>query len=360
MPTVEVNIPQASYSVQIEPGLLARAGETIIRLCPSRKICVASDDQVAPIYLKTLCESFQREGVEAICHVFSAGEKHKTLASISSAYDTFLTAKIDRRTPVIALGGGVVGDMAGFVAATLLRGMPFVQIPTTLLAMVDASVGGKTGVDHAVGKNLIGAFHQPRAVLIDPSVLSTLPARELRSGLAECIKHDIIRDAQAFATLRQRLPSILSLDRALLTELITHNVAIKAAVVAADPFENGDRAHLNFGHTFGHAIESVSQFSYAHGQAVSLGMVAASRLACDMGMIDTQSLAAIIDTLSAAELPTGKLQLDAGAIMDAMMFDKKTMSGRLGLILPARIGHVVRCEDVNATQVRRAIESLRD
>src|SRR5207249_2773006 len=180
---------------------------------------------------------------------------------------------------IIAFGGGVVGDLAGFVAATILRGVPFIQMPTTLLAMVDASVGGKTGIDHAIGKNLIGAFHQPRAVLIDPNVLRTLPPRELRSGLAECVKHDIIRDGDHFATLEASMAKALALDIDYLTNLVAHNVAIKARVVAADPFEKGERAHLNFGHTFGHAIETVSNFSYAHGESGALGMIAASRLA---------------------------------------------------------------------------------
>jgi 3-dehydroquinate synthase len=168
------------------------------------------------------------------------------------------------------MGGGVVGDTVGFVAATILRGVPLVQIPTTLLAMVDASVGGKTGVNHSVGKNLIGAFHQPIVVLIDPTVLKTLPPRELRSGLAECIKHEIIRDAEGFAKLEQNIGRAIGLEMEYLTELIAHNVAIKARVVEADPFEMGERAHLNFGHTFGHAIETVSEYSYAHGECVAL------------------------------------------------------------------------------------------
>src|SRR5256714_7172508 len=184
------------------------------------------------------------------------------------------------------MGGGVIGDMAGFVAATVLRGVPFVQVPTTLLAMVDASVGGKTGVNHSTGKNLIGAFHQPIAVFIDPEVLRTLPERELRGGLAECIKHDIIRDSDGFARLEKNIARALSLDLDYLAELVAHNVAIKARVVEADPFEKGERAHLNFGHTFGHAIETVSHYSYSHGECVALGMVAAAKLAMDLGMID--------------------------------------------------------------------------
>src|SRR5207248_4211535 len=192
--------------------------------------------------------SLAKAGFEATTATILAGEDHKTLSDLLPVYDALLRARTERTTPVLALGGGVIGDMAGFVAATVLRGVPFVQIPTSLLAMVDASVGGKTGVNHAVGKNLIGAFHQPIAVLIDPKVLQTLPERELRGGLAECIKHDIIRDAEGFAELEHHIDSALTLDIDYLAGLIAHNVAIKARVVEADPFERGERAHLNFGH----------------------------------------------------------------------------------------------------------------
>src|SRR2546423_7177865 len=207
------------------------------------------------------------------------------------------------------MGGGVIGDMAGFVAATVLRGVPFVQVPTTLLAMVDASVGGKTGVNHSTGKNLIGAFHQPIAVFIDPEVLRTLPERELRGGLAECIKHDIIRDSDGFARLEKNIARALSLDLDYLAELVAHNVAIKARVVEADPFEKGERAHLNFGHTFGHAIETVSHYSYSHGECVALGMVAAAKLAMDLGMIDDAARRRIVAVIEAAGLPTCGMKL---------------------------------------------------
>src|SRR6185312_2497320 len=233
-------------------------------------------------------------GIEPVAASIPSGEDHKTLADLAPVYDTLLSARIERSTPILALGGGVIGDMTGFVAATILRGVPFVQIPTTLLAMVDASVGGKTGINHAVGKNLIGAFHQPIAVLIDPAVLKTLPPRELRGGLAECIKHDIIRDAEGFTKPEEQIGRALALDLKYLTELVAHNVAIKARVVEADPFEHGERAHLNFGHTFGHAIETISHYSYSHGECVALGMVAAARAALDLGMLDEQSRRRIV------------------------------------------------------------------
>ena len=359
MPTVSVDIPNAAYPIVIEPGIVDRVGMHLRNLKTARKACVVSDMNVAPRYLQRLIASLEAAGFETIPHIIMAGEGFKTFATVADIYNTFLPRRIDRHTPVIALGGGVVGDIAGFVAATILRGVPFVQVPTTLLAMVDASVGGKTGIDHAVGKNLIGAFHQPRAVLVDPEVLRTLPARELRSGLAECIKHDIIRDAQSFATLKDRLPLILSLDMSILGELIAHNVAIKAHVVAADPFERGERAHLNFGHTFGHAIETVSNFEYAHGEAIALGMAAASHLAVQLGMMDRSADEQIRQTIAAAGLPISGLKLDIETVAQSMHFDKKVASGKLRLILPDRIGHVVIREDVDPSKVKAALESLK-
>ncbi|HEX8322464.1 MAG TPA: 3-dehydroquinate synthase family protein, partial [Tepidisphaeraceae bacterium] len=242
--------------------------------------------------------------------------------------------------------------------ATLLRGVPFVQIPTTLLSMVDASVGGKTGVDHPAGKNLIGAFHQPLTVLIDPDALKTLPPRELRSGLAECIKHDVIRDALGFAELERDIDAILQLDAERLAKLIAHNVRIKAKVVTNDPFENGERAHLNFGHTFGHAIETISDYAYAHGEAIALGMIAACRTAVAMDLLSRAAADRVRKLLARAELPTGKMKLDPDAVYEAMYSDKKVKAGRLRFVLPDRIGHVVIRDDVPADVVRDAIKGL--
>ena len=286
------------------------------------------------------------------------GTPRKTVETVHRLYDQILQHRIDRHTPVIALGGGVVGDMTGFVAATVLRGVPFVQVPTTLLAMVDASVGGKTGVNHAVGKNLIGAFHQPLAVLIDPEVLRTLPPRELRAGLAECIKHEVIRDASGFERLERDVDRALALDMPFLTELIAHNVAIKARVVEADPFERGERAHLNFGHTFGHAIETVCHYEYLHGECVALGMVAATHAAVRLGMFDARDRQRVLDLIRRAGLPvTAKLPVDD--VLTSMLFDKKVRAGKVRFILPDRIGHVVIREDVPAEVVRESVESLR-
>jgi 3-dehydroquinate synthase len=359
VPNVSVHIPGgASYEIVVRPDLLASAGNVLRKLSGAPKAAIVTDTTVGPIHLKTLEMSLRKTEFEPITAVIPTGEDQKTVQTVQMIYDALLPKKLDRQTPILALGGGVIGDMTGFAAATILRGVPFVQIPTTLLSMVDASVGGKTGVNHSVGKNLIGAFHQPIAVLIDPATLKTLPPRELRSGLAECIKHEIIRDADGFARLEERIHHAITLDIDYLTHLIAHNVAIKARVVEADPFERGERAHLNFGHTFGHAIEHVSNYSYSHGESVALGMVAASFAAMKTGMIDEATHLRIVSLIARAGLPTGGMKLDIEAVLQAMFFDKKVKSGTLRLVLPDRIGHVVIRDDVPSAIVRAAIQSL--
>jgi 3-dehydroquinate synthase len=249
--------------------------------------------------------------------------------------------------------------MTGFAAATVLRGVPFVQIPTTLLAMVDASVGGKTGVNHAAGKNLIGSFHQPIAVFIDPQTVSTLPAALVSEGLAECIKHEIIRDSAGFDALEKNIRRALNLEMDYLTDLIAHNVAIKARVVEADPTERGERAHLNFGHTFGHAIEKVSHFEISHGSAVALGMCAATWVAQEMKLIDPASRQRIVELIQSANLPMSMPRsIGSADVFAAMAHDKKVEASRLRLVLPDRIGHAVIRDDVPEEVIRRGIESL--
>lgn len=357
--TVPVNLEGGRYDIVIRPGLLAEIGASLAQLSKSQKAAIVTDSLVGPLFVQLLIQSLKGAGIEPVVATIPAGETHKTFADVSAVYDEFLSHRMERTTPVVALGGGVIGDMAGFVAATILRGVPFVQVPTTLLAMVDASVGGKTGINHAAGKNLIGAFHQPIAVLIDPQTLRTLPAREMRGGLAECIKHDVIRDAGGFAELEQHIGRALSYDIDYLSMLVAHNVAIKARVVEADPFEKAERAHLNFGHTFGHAIEIVSHYGYSHGECVALGMVAASRMAADLGMLDESSRERIIRLIEKAGLPVGGMSLPAAEVARAMTTDKKVNRGRVRFILPDRIGHVVIRDDVPNDMVIRAIESLR-
>jgi 3-dehydroquinate synthase len=356
---VHAEVPGHPYDIVVQPGLIAHIGKHLRGLSKASKAAVITDAQVGPIYMPQLKRSLTQAGFETIEAELGIGEEHKTLADLLPIFDRLLGAGMERSTPVLALGGGVVGDMAGFVAASVLRGVPFVQVPTTLLSMVDASVGGKTGVNHAVGKNLIGAFHQPIAVLIDPEVLRTLPPRELRSGLAECIKHDIIRDAAGFAALEKNIHRALDLDVEYLADLVAHNVAIKARVVEADPFEKAERAHLNFGHTFGHAIETISHYSYAHGECVALGMVAAAHAAVALKMMPREDALRIIAVIQQAQLPVSGMTLNVDDVVSAMMFDKKVRAGKVRFVLPTGIGKVVIRDDVPVDLVLKAVESLR-
>jgi len=356
---VPVRLDRASYDIKIRRGLLSDVGKILATLSRAKKAAIVTDSNVGPRYAQTVAQTLRSAGFEPAVATIPAGEDHKTLADLEPVFTALLSHKIDRNVPVLALGGGVIGDMAGFVAASTLRGIPFVQIPTSLLAMVDASVGGKTGVNHALGKNLIGAFHQPIAVLIDPEVLQTLPDSEIEGGLAECIKHDIIRDAEGFDRLEKNIGRAISRDIDYLGELVAHNVAIKARVVEADPFEKGERAHLNFGHTFGHAIETVSHYSYSHGQCVALGMAAACRLAVDLGMIDETARRRVVSIIQAAKLPISGLKLPTRDVVDAMALDKKVASGKIRFILPDRIGHVVIRDDIPVELAAKAVESLR-
>ena len=356
---VTVHFPEGDYEVLNGPGLLGYIGGEFQRQGFYKKGAIVTDSEVGPLYAGRIADSLREFDFDVVVATVPAGEDHKTLHDLLPVYDRVLRHQIDRNSFVIGLGGGVITDMAGFVAATVLRGVALVQIPTTLLAMVDASVGGKTGVNHAVGKNLIGAFHQPSLVLIDPAVLVTLPERELRGGLAECIKHEVIRDAEGFARLEQNIGRALALDTDYLADLVAHNVAIKARVVEADPFERGERAHLNFGHTFGHAIENVSHYAYSHGESVALGMAAASHLAVSLDMLDDASRRRIIALIERAGLPVRGLTLDVGEVVEAMRFDKKVRSGKLRFVLPDRIGHVVIRDDVPVDAVTEAVEALR-
>jgi 3-dehydroquinate synthase len=357
--SVTVDVAGAQYDVTVAPGLLARVGTSLRKLSTASKGAVVTDSAVGTLHLGTVVTSLRDAGFEAVPATIPAGEAHKTLAELLPVYDAVLAARIERSTPVLALGGGVIGDMAGFVAATTLRGVPFVQVPTTLLAMADASVGGKTGVNTSAGKNLVGAFHQPIAVFIDPEVLRTLPPRELRGGLAECIKHDVIRDANHFAQLESSIGRALQLDVVYLTDLIAHNVAIKARVVAADPYERGERAHLNFGHTFGHAIEAVSRYEYSHGESVALGMVAASHVAMKLRMLGERDRDRIVAVIERAGLPTARMSLPIDRVVEAMFFDKKVASGKLRFVLPdGDIGRATIRDDVPAELVREAVQSL--
>ena len=361
--TIRVELGDRSYDVRIGPGLLDAAGATVAALQDAAAAVVISDETVAGLYGQRTVDSLAGAGLDAALIDFPAGEQHKTLRTAGAVLDRLFAVSpaIDRDTVIVAAGGGVTGDLGGFVAAVALRGLRWVQCPTSVLADVDASVGGKTGVDHEVGKNLIGAFHQPSAVLIDVDTLATLPEEQFRSGLAECVKHGVIRDASLLDFIEDRAAAILAGDVEILTELLARNVAVKAAVVATDEREADERAHLNFGHTIGHAIETAVGFGrILHGQAVALGMVAADRLAVDRGLIEAEAAEHVEGLLRRLELPVRWDGLDADQIWQIMQHDKKVRGGQVRMVLPVMLGQVAVFDDITPKAVREAIDTLKE
>jgi len=362
MKTVSISLPvpdAIEYDICIGAGLLADLGRRVHAVAPAPTAGLVTDTHVGPHYRAAAKASLEAAGYRVIAAVIPAGESHKTIHTAVDVLDQFLHAKVERATPIIALGGGVVGDLAGFVAATLLRGVPFVQVPTTLLAAVDASVGGKVGVDHTAGKNLIGAFHQPRLVLTDIATFRTLPERELRCGLAECVKHGIIRDRDLFAFIATNLGKIIAQDEGCMAELVARNVQIKADVVQEDPFEHGVRALLNLGHTFGHAIESVTDYGrYQHGEAVALGIIAAAHVAVCTQRLAEKEFEEITDLLDVIGLPTAFPGIDVEKVFAAMGTDKKVKGGKLRFILPTSIGDAQVVTDVPDALVKQSLEAL--
>lgn len=368
MKTVPVELADRSYPIWIEPGLLGKLGPLVRQAIGGSSAIVISDSNVAPRYAARAQGSLASADYPVHVATFPAGEVHKTLGTIGALFDQIFAAPTppDRQCVVIALGGGVVGDVAGFVAATLLRGVSFVQVPTTLLADVDSSVGGKTGVDHPAGKNLIGAFHQPRAVVIDPSTLATLDRAELIAGLAECVKHGVIRDADLVGWIESHAEALIDRhDAGLLAELIERNVRIKAAVVAADERESGERAHLNFGHTVGHAIEAACGFAgrytvgfLRHGECVALGMVAANHIAQRRGMLAAADAERIERLLIRLQLPVRRSGLDLDELLHVMRHDKKSRNGVPRFVLARGVGRVELCDDVTEDEIAAAVRHL--
>lgn len=363
---VPVNIPTAPYDVLIQNELLGTLSGVWKQSQVPFRVVVISDSIVAPIYASKVTSALMGIGVSHVVNYeIPAGEVHKTLHTVQGIYDFLLESNIDRKSWVLALGGGVVGDTAGFAASTYLRGLPFVQAPTTLLAMVDASVGGKVGVNLSGGKNLVGSFYQPHKVIIDPSVLMTLPDREYRAGLAECVKHAIlgIGDVGLFAWMEQNRESLKSRDPQALYDLLERNVSIKARVVAEDEREGGCRALLNLGHTFAHALESATHYStYLHGEAVGLGMLAAIELACRARLAGDELLERTREMLRYFELPVSA-ELSAGLsvelppvdeLVSLMMRDKKVQDSQLRLVIPRAIGDVVISSDFTDNALREA------
>jgi 3-dehydroquinate synthase len=341
--TVFVQLGNRSYAIKIAPGLLKQLGNECVRLNLGARCAIITDTNVGKKFARPAFESLVKAGFEPSLIVVPAGEKAKSLKSVQSCYDQLAAHRFERKSFIVALGGGVVGDLAGFVAATYLRGIPFVQVPTTVLAQVDSSVGGKTGVNLRAGKNLVGAFHQPRLVLCDLDALKTLPAREFRAGVAEVIKYGIIYNAKLFAQLERDLQNILKCETQPLLQIIARCCEIKAAVVGQDETENGLRAILNFGHTIGHAIENSSGYGkFLHGEAISIGQVAAAKLSQKILGLPECDFERIKNLFQRAGLP---IQINLNPVQRkklfaAMKLDKKVSGGEIKFVLAGKIGAV--------------------
>ncbi len=354
---IEVNINDGKYPILIKEGLLCDTGKLITEFVGKLEdAVVVTNPTVGGLYLAAVLESLTKAGISSRSVEVRDGERFKTLDTVKEIYDGFLTAGLDRKGLAIALGGGVVGDMTGFAAATYLRGVRFVQIPTTLLSMVDASVGGKTGVDLTQGKNLVGAFNQPEAVLIDPSVLNTLDSEELVSGKAEVIKHGLIGNAHLFELMEsERNPN--------LTQLVDEAVRVKVEVVQRDPLEKGERALLNLGHTFGHAFELISNYSVKHGVAVGIGLVAATKLSEELNLCDDKELITRIKRVLALQglySTFAKFVSDCSweQVVAAMSHDKKREKSKLRFAVPKAVGKCILVNDPPVEAIRRAIEEV--
>ncbi len=364
MAIVKLDLGYCGYEIIIEPGCLGRLGSIVKGVAGHGRAAVLADSLVGALYGQVAVGSMAEAGFDVFYEALTTGEREKHLGTVGAYLELLADERLERKSPVVALGGGVTGDTVGYVAASYLRGVPFVQCPTTLLSMVDASVGGKVGVNLKAGKNLAGAFYQPRVVVIDTDTLKTLPKREVRCGLAECVKHGVIRDPELFDWIGAHVDQILGLDSDTLVELVKRNVEIKAKVVIADEKEAGVRAHLNYGHTFAHAIEKTADYGrvadYHHGEAVSLGMVAATRLAENIGMCDKGLSEKLVGLLDLIGLPTwaGNL-VSTEELMGVMTIDKKVSDGKVRLVLPVGMGEVKVVSDVADGAIVEAWESLR-
>ncbi|AGL02065.1 3-dehydroquinate synthase [Desulfoscipio gibsoniae] len=361
MKEVGIDLGTRSYRIITGSGLLDRAGELVAALPVGRKVLLVTNNTVGQIYAGRVADSLARAGLEVIPVEVPDGEQYKSLSSAELLYDRAFTAGLDRRSPVLALGGGVVGDLTGFVAATYMRGVPFVQLPTTLLAQVDSSVGGKVAVNHPRGKNIIGAFYQPALVISDTATLSTLPGRELQSGLAEVIKYGIIGDAVFFTWLEDNIQQVLALEPGALAHVVEQSCINKARVVEQDETEQGTRAMLNLGHTVGHAIEALAGYGrYTHGEAVAIGTAVAAQLGVDMGMLSREGADRITGLLRRAGLPiTVPAELATPDIITAMYGDKKTVGGAITFIIPVAVGRAVIHPNTLEEHISRAIEAAR-
>jgi 3-dehydroquinate synthase len=363
---LDVALGDRSYPILIGPGMHASSA-LIAEHLAGKRVAIVTNETVGPLYLAPLAMALRGRGLSVVEIVLPDGEAFKTGATLDRIYDALMRERCDRSTTMIALGGGVVGDMCGYAAATYQRGIPFIQIPTTLLSQVDSSVGGKTGINHPLGKNMIGAFWQPKLVIADTDTLKTLPPRELSAGLAEVIKYGLIRDLAFFEWLENNMDRLVSCDSAALTYAIERSCANKAEVVAGDERETakeGGRALLNLGHTFGHAIETALGYgTWLHGEAVATGMLMAAQLSARMGWLTKSDMVRISDLLARANLPLKaprSPQLGPENYLDLMGHDKKNIGGRLRLVLLKHIGEAITTSDITSEDVLAAIDACCD
>jgi 3-dehydroquinate synthase len=356
-----VTTPGGTYPVYIEPDAMAALPAWLQRLQIHGRAWLVSDDTVMQLHSNHVLMVLQESGWEAQAFAIPAGEEYKTLMTVQRVYDWLLSHSVERGDVLLALGGGVVGDLAGFVAATILRGVALIQLPTTVLAMVDSAIGGKTGVDHAQGKNLIGAFYQPRLVLADTSMLWTLPTVERSAGWAEAIKHGVIGDAQLFSDLQRYAQAAVELAEPVTSDLLRRAAAFKVRVVSGDEREQGSRILLNYGHTIGHAIEAESGYMLRHGEAIAIGMMAAGMIANQIGLFPASALDAQQAVLESFGLPTRMpATFDATAILRRMASDKKVRHKRVRWVLPTSIGTAVVRDDVPEEVVEAVLRKMKN
>ena len=357
MQSLTVGLGERSYPIRIGNGLLDQAA-LLQAVVPRKRVAIVSNTTVAPLYLAKLQRTLQSIGISSVTIILPDGEVYKNSDTLNLIYDALLKNRCERSTPLIALGGGVIGDMTGYAAATYLRGVPFIQIPTTLLAQVDSSVGGKTGINHPFGKNMIGAFYQPQLVLADTDTLHTLPDNELAAGLAEIIKYGLIRDLPFLEWLEHNMDKLLARDTGALQYAIVRSCKNKAEVVAADERESGERALLNLGHTFGHAIESgVGYGNWLHGEGVAAGTIMAADLSQRLGWISEQDVMRIRKLFERAGLPVSAPDLGVDKYLELMGLDKKVEGGKMRFVLLKQIGHAVVYGEVPTSLLRQTLQA---
>jgi 3-dehydroquinate synthase len=355
MQTLKVELANRSYPIHIGRDLISDANLIVPHL-KRKHVAIVTNTTVAPLYLDKLSQSLQAAGVTVIPIILPDGEAYKNSETLNTIYDVLLQNRCERSTTLIALGGGVIGDLTGYAAATYLRGVPFIQVPTTLLSQVDSSVGGKTGINHPLGKNMIGAFYQPQLVLADIDTLKTLPAREFSAGMAEVIKYGLIRDVDFFDWLEAHIEPLMALEESAISEAIYRSCQNKAEVVARDEHENGERALLNLGHTFGHAIENAMGYGvWLHGEAVAAGTMLAADFSQRLGWLTKAEVARIHALLSKARLPLDAPKLGAEKYLDLMQMDKKVADGKIRLVLQQGIGKSVITSDYDAEKLKETL-----